>query len=391
MIDDDDAAEDYEKRVQTATVAADAFAIQLYQELDTQNGGFWWWKDHLDWKRRVLISDYLIASVQGVSASLMAACLAADEYRLNAVADGSALQEAFEGVRTSTAKPSIHDFAAAVPRDRAARRRGRMIAYSAEHCLFHLGQVLDRLAAVIVIVGGFGKEDVLGASWNWINDLAAELGRAEPESARKTKKARRKPLSGLITTELVQPPESEGREAQTNLVDVALAAADHGSQDWLRWTRDTRNAMAHRPPIRELNSVTSEGVARLLYRHPKWTDIQALAFAEPPADEPMAGVFLLKSTADVLDGLCDSMNSFVTAIMQAVSECWNARRTTPMLILQPATQWQSPKPLSPPSKFSGDGRDAVPVEGSVVLTHTNEGRRWQSARVFDSVKYQWRE
>jgi hypothetical protein len=387
----DDDLEDYEKRVQPATAASDAFAIQLYEELDTQNGGFWWWKDHLDWKRRVLISDYLIASVQGVSASLMAACLAADEYRLNAVADGSALQEAFEGVRTSTAKPSIHDFAAAVPRDRAARRRGRMIAYSAEHCLFHLGQVLDRLAAVIVIVGGFGKEDVLGASWNWINDLAAELGRAEPESARKTKKARRKPLSGLITTELVQPPESDGREAQTNLIDVALAAADHGPQDWLRWTRDTRNAMTHRPPIRELNSVTSEGVARLLYRHPKWTDIQALAFAEQPADEPMAGVFLLKSTADVLDGLCDSMNSFVTAIMQAVSECWNARRVRPMLIIQPAAQWQSPKPLSPPSKFPGDGRDAVPVEGSVVLTHTNEGRRWQSARVFDNVKHQWRE
>jgi hypothetical protein len=27
------------------------------------------------------------------------------------------------------------------------------------------------------------------------------------------------------------------------------------------------------------------------------------------------------TTADVLDGLCDSMNSYVSAIMQAVSEC----------------------------------------------------------------------
>ena len=149
--------------------------------------------------------------------------------------------------------------------------------------------------------------------------------------------------------------------------------------------------MAHRPPIRELNSSTSDGMARLLFRHPKWTDIQALAFAERPADEPMAGVLLLKSTADVLDGLCDSMNSYVSAIMQAVSECWDTRRERPMLIIQPAAQWQSPKPPGPPSKFPGYGEDAAPVEGSIVLTHTSEGRRWQSARVFDAVRHEWRE
>jgi hypothetical protein len=386
-----DDLDDYEKRVQLATDATDAFAAQLYGELDTKAGGFWWWKDHLDWKRRVLISDYLIASVQGVSAALMAASLAADEYRLNAIADGRVLQEALEGVRTSTAKTSIHDFAAAVPRDSAARRRGRMIAFSAEHCLFHLSQVLDRLAAVIVLVGGFGKEHVSGAMWNWVNGLAIELGLTVPGPAAKPKKGKPKAASGLVTTELVQPPGSGGREAQTKLIRAVLSAADHGPQEWLKWTRETRNAMAHRPPIRELNSITSDGMARPLFRHPKWTEIQALAFAEQPADEPMSGVLLLKSTPDVLDGLCDSMTSYVSAIMQAVSECWDTRRARPMLIIQPAAQWQSPKPPGPPSKFPGYGEDAAPVEGSVVLTHTNEGRRWQAARVFDAVRHEWRE
>ena len=248
----DDDLEDYEKRVQPATAALDAFAAQLYDELDTTNGGFRWWKDHLDWKRRVLISDYLIGSVQGVSASLTAACLAADEYRRNAVADANALEEVLEGVRNlKTAQPNaIHEFASAVPRDSAARRRGHTMATSAEHCLFHLGQVLDRLAAVIVIVGGFGKEDIAGASWNWINGLAVELGLADPAPAAKPKKKKRAPAGKLVTTELVQPPESPGREPQTQLLKPVLSAADHGPEEWFKWTRETRNAMAHRPPIR---------------------------------------------------------------------------------------------------------------------------------------------
>jgi len=388
----EDDLEEYEKRIQLATVATDAFAAQLFEELDTKNGGFWWWKDHLDWKRRVLIADYLIASVHGVSAALMGACLAADEYRANAAADGSALHEALEGVRTSTAQSKgIHEFAAAVPRDSAARRRGRMMTFSAEHCLFHLGQVLDRLAAVIVIVGGFGREDITGASWNWINGLAVELGLVDTRPAAKLKKDKRKPASKLVTTELVQPPASPGRDAQTTLIEAVLSAADHGPEEWLKWTRETRNAMAHRPPIRVLNSVTSDGLTGLLFRNPRWTDIQALAFAEQPADEPMSGVLLLKSNADVLDGLCDSMNSYLSAIMRSVSECWSTRKAHPMLIIQPAAQWPNHKPPGFPSRFPGYGDDAKPVEGSVVLTHPNEGRRWQSARVFDHMKHQWRE
>jgi hypothetical protein len=77
--------------------------------------------------------------------------------------------------------------------------------------------------------------------------------------------------------------------------------------------------------------------------------------------------------------------------MQAVSECWNTRKAKPMLILQPAAQWQSPEPAEPPSKFPGYGADVLPAEGSVVLTHTNEGRRWQAARVLDEVRHEWRE
>src|SRR5271168_1630044 len=93
----------------------------------------------------------------------------------------------------------------------------------------------------------------------------------------------------------------------------------------------------------------------------------------------MSAALLLKSTADVLDGLCDSMNSYVSAIMQAVSECWNTRKAEPMIIIQPAAQWQSPEPAEPPSKFPGYGDD-VPPGRREHCAHTSQRRETMAGR-----------
>jgi hypothetical protein len=382
-----DEFEDYEKRVQLAADALDEFADQLLNELDITNGGFRWWKGHSDWKRLVLIADYLIASVRGASFALTAASLAADVVRTNAAAESDALREAFAVVPASRNR-SIHDFAAAIPRDSLARRRMRTITSSVEHCLFHLGQVLDRLASVIIIVGGFGVENVFRADWKWIIDLANELS-----GGSEARKPRRKAKSRLIiTTERVQPVESAGREVQTKLFAPIIRTTDHGPSEWLEWMRETRNAMTHRPPVRELNMITEDGTVRLLFRHPKWSEVQALAFGQGPKDQPMAGAVLVKSSADIVDGLCDSMNSYVSAIMSEVLECWNARKANPALIVQNASQWQSPRPVEPPSNFSGYGdANQLPDKTNTVVTHPREARRWQAARVFDERRHEWRD
>lgn len=388
-----DDLEDYERRVQLATTALDEFAQQLLRDLDIDGGGgFRWWKGHSDWKRLALIADYLIASVQGASFALMAASLAADVARTNAVAESDALREAFAMV-SSTKNPSIHDFAAAIPRDRAARRRGRTVTSSIEHCLFHLGQVLDRLAAVIIIVGGFGVENVFRADWKWVTDLADDLTGGSGVKKRRRKATRRhKATSSLIATvEPVEPVGSDGRNVQMNLFSPVLRAADHGPTEWLEWMRETRNGLTHRPPIREISGLTGDGGVRVLFRHPKWSEVEAFAFGPQPGEEPMAGVVLLKSIADVLDGLCTSMNSYAAAIIQAALECWNARKAEPGIIIQHAVQWQSPEPAEPPSNFPGYGDDIRLADESIVVTHPSEARRWQAARVFDARRHEWRE
>jgi hypothetical protein len=381
----EDDLEEYEKRVQSATEALDEFASQILDELDIENGGVRWWKDHCDWKRIALISEYLIASTRGAAAALTAASLAADTYRRNAIAESEALARALATVRASNNRASIHDFAAAIPRDSAARRRVRTISSSAEHCLFHLGQVLDRLAAVIIIAGGFGVVNVFRADWKSVTSLGDDLkdgSGARPKAA----------TSLIITRERVQAPGSPGREVQLKLFETVFSAADHGATEWLEWTRETRNGMTHRPPIKELNMITADGVVRLLFRHPKWTEVQALAFGDRPRDRSMTGTVLLKPSADVLDGLCSSMTSYASAIMNGVVECWNARKADPTLIIQNASQWQSPEPADPPSNFPGYGEDIQFVDqADTVVTHPSEARLWQAARVFDGRRHEWRQ
>ncbi|WP_154100415.1 hypothetical protein [Rhodococcus sp. YH3-3] len=50
-------------------------------------------------------------------------------------------------------------------------RRAQRLTASAEQCFFHLGQVLDRLAAAIIIVGGYGNKNVVQSDWKSIEDL----------------------------------------------------------------------------------------------------------------------------------------------------------------------------------------------------------------------------
>jgi hypothetical protein len=108
----------------------------------------------LYWKTLTLLADYLIQSVQGTKESLSSASLTADIHRQTTFDDEVALKAAMRPiVESGTSDPD--EIAAAIPRDAEARRRALTITESAESCIFHLWQTLDRLAAAVIIVGGF--------------------------------------------------------------------------------------------------------------------------------------------------------------------------------------------------------------------------------------------
>lgn len=145
--------EPYEQRIEAATSRLDDFYTRLVGELDKRNGGFRWWSGFSDWKTLTLLADYLIQSVQGASESLSSASLTADVHRQAAFDDEAALKAAIRPI-VESGRSDPHAIAAAIPQDAEARRRALTITESAESCIFHLWQTLDRLAAAAIIVGG---------------------------------------------------------------------------------------------------------------------------------------------------------------------------------------------------------------------------------------------
>jgi hypothetical protein len=68
---------------------------EIVTELDQQNGAFPWWTGFSDWKALTVIADYLIQSVQGAAAALIAAWLAASTHDKSNLADSTAFTGAW--------------------------------------------------------------------------------------------------------------------------------------------------------------------------------------------------------------------------------------------------------------------------------------------------------
>lgn len=372
--------QDYELRVQPATAALNAFSKELVAELDLTNGAFPWWAGYADWKTLTLIADYLIQSVIGASEALTSASLSAKTHREAIFAESWALTNAWREI-AKTGETNLDAFTAAMPRDATARRRSLTITQTSEDCFYHLGQTLDRLACALIIVGGFAVNDVLTKDWGNVAGTPTRDGLLAD-------------LSAPNDRSRVQPSGTPGRQLQTDLLQPVVAADSLGAPGWLEWMRDTRNAMTHRSPATKMNLVlgsvnTRLRLARVFYRQPRWSEVQSLAFGTGQgADPSLLDGYVLRSSEDVLDGLCDAMNALVVALVDAMTTCWGERRADPSVIRQPDCQWTNIVPTEPATAFQGWGEDiSESFQGDSVVM--SDGRRWIAARVMDDRRSDW--
>ncbi|MFI2841446.1 hypothetical protein [Mycolicibacterium sp. PDY-3] len=351
-------AEAYEKRVAGATAPLNQFFGILIDELDEQNGGFSWWNGHSDWKTLTLLSDYLIQSVHGVSESLLLASFAAKTHRESAFGDDFAMRTALRSGRMP------------FPLDAQGRRRHLTITQSAESCFFHLGQTLDRLAAAVIIVGGFEFKDVIGADWGHLVELADDVAKGS-------------------TKQRLQPVGSGGRTLQDALVAPVLDWGTYGPTGWLSWMRDTRNGMTHRAGAKKLAVMTDANrQVRLLYRQPRWSELQTLVFGSRPPKKPFFDAFIMSASEDILDGLCESLAALVAAQTTAMITCWAARAANPQLIVQHGRQWREVEPSDTMSNFPGYGAP-VKITPAQLRLNPASARRWSAARIMDDKRQDW--
>jgi hypothetical protein len=374
-------AEPYERRVELATLALDSFAADLIEELDQQNGAYPWWKGYSDWKTLTMTADYLIQSVQGAAGALIAASFAAKTHREANFADSTAFTAAWRAVAKS-GQTDPHAFFAAIPRDAAARRRQLSINNSAEHCFFHLGQTLDRLAAAMIIVGGFAVKDVVAADWGTITGTPNRDGLVHD-------------LAAPVARQRVELPGSPSRILQQELLEAVTRSDDFGPTGWLDWMRDTRNAMTHRSPATRLVAFQGDvnvgfHLVRLFYRQARWSELQSLIFGRPPHSGTLFGAFITRPSEDILDGLCKSVSQFVVALTDAMTTCWSARKANPALIVQHGSQWRNVRPTEPVSLFDGYGQEDVsPFLQQSDMLVSSDRIRWPAARVLDDRRADW--
>lgn len=350
-------AEDYERRVAAVTESTNKFSDELIAQLDEQNGGFACWAGYSDWKTLAMLSDYLIQLVHGVGESMLSASLAAKTHREKTTAEDFAFKQA--------ARAGQSPF----PLDALGRRRSLAITESAESCLFHLGQALDRLAVAIFIVGGFELNDPMNLDWTKIQDAANEL-------------------TDGSTRERYQPVGSAGRLAQEALVAPVLNWQQSGPDDWFPWMRDTRNGMTHRAGAKKMVlSTTDNKIARVFYRQPKWSELQSMVFGGKPPNKPFYGTYVMSASEDVLDGLCESTATMIKSILDAMNKCWADRQANPAMIVQHGRQWRMVEPTETMWDFPGYG--AIKPKASTMAMNPSDARRWVAGRVLDDRRGDW--
>lgn len=366
------AADDYERRVEPATALLDSFAAEVLQDLDEQVGGISWWDGQIDFRRRVVLSEYLIDSVNGAAEALLDSSLQAQTHREALFADDAWLRRVWSEVAESGSS-SNQDFIKAMQRDGAARRRERQIDSSATHSIGHMLRALDCLAAAILIVGAV-PQGVRRTDWKDVVKLAEQCrdGRTTPK---------------------LEPLASPGRELQVELFGHVLRDAEHGPEDWLAWLSATRNSRIHRGARIQWHLLygdrrRAQGLLRPFPPNPDLTDVELMS--RRPAgstDDVFDSVRLVKHSAEMVDGCLGSIASFVVELAEALRSCWDARRSAPAVLCQRGAQWQDLERVAH-LQFAGYGKDPQLI-GNEMHVGTELAKRLKSAHVMDAQRSRW--
>lgn len=344
----------------------------ILQDLDEKVGGVGWWDGQIDFRRRVVLSEYLLDSVNGAAEALLDASLEAQTHREALHADNAWLRRVWSAV-AGAGSSTNHDFLRAMQRDGAARRRERQIDSSATHSVSHMLRALDCLAAAMIIVGAV-PQLVRKADWNHAVKLAEQC------------------RDGSSTTKL-EPLGSAGRALQVDLFAHVLLDAKHGPQDWLPWLTATRNSRIHRGSRVHWQMLhgdrrRAEGLLHPFPPHPDLTDVEMMS------RRPVGGtgdafdsLRLVRHSTAVIDGCLGSVTNFVTELVGALLTCWEARRAAPAILCQRGAQWQDLERVAQ-LRFEGFGPEPQ-IIGAELHVAPDLGKRLKSAHVMDEDRWRW--
>jgi hypothetical protein len=287
-------------------------------DLDNKAFGIGWWRQQneprLQLQQRILVSDYLIAALDGVEENLEDLALHFLELQDAWDHEAEFIKDAFNVARGGP------------PMKSPPRRRpiddliGARINMHMNGVFRAAGSVLDCLASVVVGAAALG-ENILRADWG------ALVGRV---------------LKGL------QESDDEGRRLQLGVRDEIKRLLRSGANDWDQWSNDYRNMLVHRGKRtslswlkRETHVVDSNGnpivravPVQLLCSDPELSEVEAFTLQDKV-------MFVLTENAQVsITGLVRDVEALVEGVAACLASVWDRRRANPQLLLQPVEkQW----------------------------------------------------
>lgn len=363
----------HEASVQPATLAVQRLYDEMDGDLDLENGGFVWWHGYTDAKRVTLISEYMMASLQGVGSGLLAASLQVEIHRQRVTADTHWIQTQWSALSKQVARPEADDFIRVIRRGPRERVRAAEMGQAAEHAFYHLAQVLDRLAACLIGVAGL-KADIVGAAWSTVERAVRSMG--------------------TTSTKILYELDMPGRQAQENLLTGVMRQASRGPSDWLPWLLRQRHTLAHRAPKMEWSLLARDrrGGTKLVTpfpAQPGWSDVEAFVRNNPA--EGLADMLLMEDPHETLVEFLKQTTELSVVLLNELLCLWRMRRSDTRLIIQPGEQW--PAVMGAVAlEFDGFGVAAIDVvdgPGSAMYIAPQHGRRFRASKVMDDASGFW--
>ena len=331
-------------------------------ELPPGRLGIGWWAPEEEapdlLRRRLVLSDYLLASLEGVDAALVDLELHRLELFDQFSIEAAELKERLS--RGPRGEPTLSVPERRCAADELANARAELHLTG----LFRAaGTIFDRLASAIVIVAALDLR-ARRAAWG---DVTPHLER------------RRERWSGRPNPRL-------------NLCERYPSAVAAGPPGWIAWLLDYRNAMVHRGRRLKMFEVAAEeseildrtGRAFLRARrsprlasHPGVSDVECFGMG--------ADTFpVLEEDAEVtLTGMFLSVKGLVEELCSGLIDVWQTRRSDPELMPQPVVEQWPNLELQPRHEFKGFAPGSMPFNPSSWRLAPGMVRRMQAAALMD--------
>jgi hypothetical protein len=322
---------------------------ELVDDLAPQYGVAWW--TSLPTHQRVAIGDYLYQCVFAIETNLAEARLHYLEV-LGTRRDQD--RRIASAVQLQNGEPIVKLRPPTSPLDELPDRLEMMHVGGFFRAL---GSALDCIGAAIIIVLG----------------LDTQLRRAGFKTALKI-------LDELDKKGVPTPIQLDFKQ----FIEAAIESL--GPTDWLNWMSEHRNLLIHRGRLIIQKEIVPAGV--MLYDHRGVPIVRSKQISHLPRFPDKSDIeawattkyTILSEDADTtMQGLFHSTRNLILEVGDHLTSAWQRRRSNPVEILQPATQWG---PKSSSSAFVGYS-GAAPIAMDTITMSPATSKRFRAAGLYD--------